>query len=212
MAEAQLRAELAETKAQLQRLKEQISAGKPTFYKDLSLISLIPKWSGSETGIPLEEFLSSIESSGRMCLWREADKLEIAILRLSEVAKQFYNGCLEMHTPGVTWQKFKDVFRHRFHDTHTDQCHFMRLQTARQSSNESIQEFADRCRALAQKIVSKVSDPVAQRIHYENAVRILLASFVAGLTGIPGRQVRYSNPQSLVQALKTALSVQEAEK
>jgi len=120
MVEAQLRAELAETKAELQRLKEWISVVTPTVHKDLSLISLIPKWSGSETGITLEEFLSSIERSSRMGLWQDTDKLKIAILRLSDVVKQFYNGCLELHAPGVTWQKFKDVFRHRFRDTHTD--------------------------------------------------------------------------------------------
>ena len=89
MAEAQLRAELAKTKAELQRLKERTSVGTPTIHKDPSLISLIPKWSGSETGNPLEEFLSSIESSVRMCLWQHADKLEIEILGLSDVAKQF---------------------------------------------------------------------------------------------------------------------------
>ena len=212
MAEAHMRAELAETKAGLQRLKELISAGTPTIHKDLSLISLILKWSGSETGIPLEEFLSSMESSGRIVLWQDADKLDIEIFWLSDVAKQFYNGCLELHAPGVTWQKFKDVFRQRFRDTHTDQYHFMCLQTARQCRKECIQEFADRCRALAQKIVCKVDDSVAQNIHYENVDRMFLASFVAGLTGIPGRQVRFSNPQDLDQALKMALSVQEAEK
>ena len=212
MAEAQLLAELTETKGELERLKERIPAGTPTVHKDLSLIALIPKWSGSETGVPLEEFLSSIESSARMGLWEDADKLEIAILRLSDVAKQFYNGCLELHAPGVTWENFKNVLRHRFRDTRTDQYHFMRLQTARQTRNESIQEFADRCRALAQKTVCKVNDPVAQRIHYENADRMLLASFVAGLAGIPGRQCRFSNSQDLDQALKIALSVQEAEK
>ena len=66
MAEAQLLAELTETKVELQRLKERISVGTPTIHKDLSLISLVLKWSGSEMGILLEEFLSSIESSGRM--------------------------------------------------------------------------------------------------------------------------------------------------
>ena len=64
----------------------------------------------------------------------------------------------------------------------------MRLQTARQARNESPQEFADRCRTLSQKIVWKVDDPVVQRIHNENADRMLLASFVAGLTGVPGTQ------------------------
>ena len=88
----------------------------------------------------------------------------------------------------------------------------MKLQTARQGKNESPQEFADRCRVLAQKITCKVDDPRAQQVHRENAERMLLASFVAGLTGVPGRQVRYTNPQTIQQALRLALSVQEAEK
>jgi len=29
-------------------------------HKDLSLISLVPKWSGGEKAIPLDEFLASI--------------------------------------------------------------------------------------------------------------------------------------------------------
>jgi hypothetical protein len=56
-----LQAGLAETKAELQRLRKRVSVGTHTVHKDLSLISLIPKWSGAETGIPLEEFLSVIE-------------------------------------------------------------------------------------------------------------------------------------------------------
>jgi hypothetical protein len=41
---------------------------------------------------------------------------------------------------------------------------------------------------------------------------MLLATFVNGLSGTPGRQVRYANPQTVDQALKIALSVQEAER
>jgi hypothetical protein len=41
---------------------------------------------------------------------------------------------------------------------------------------------------------------------------MLLASFVAGLTGVPGRQVSYANPQTMEQAFKIALSVQEPER
>jgi len=39
-----------------------------------------------------------------------------------------------------------------------------------------------------------------------------LASFVAGLNGIVGRQVRYAHPKSLPEALNVALAVDEAEK
>ena len=134
------------------------------------------------------------------------------ILRLSDAAKQFDNGSLELHSQGVTWQMFKDVFRRRFRDTHTDQYHLMRLQTARQGRNKSSQDFAHRCSSLSQKQVCKTDDPVAQRVHYENAERMLLARFVTELIGTPGRQVRYASPQHLDQALKIALSVQQAEK
>jgi hypothetical protein len=204
--------ELTETKAELQRLRERVSVGARAIQKDLSLISLVPKWSGLESGTSLEEFLSSIEVAARVGMWEDSDRIQVVILRLSDVAKQSYNGCLEFNTEDVTWQKFKDVFRRRFCETHTDQYNFMRLQTAMQRWNEYPQEFTDRCRALSQKIVCKVDGPVAQRIHYENADRMLMARFVALLTGVPGRQVRYSNPLTLNQALKIALSVQEAER
>jgi hypothetical protein len=40
---------------------------------------------------------------------------------------------------------------------------------------------------------------------------MLLANFVAELSGVPGYHVRYSAPQSIEQALSLALSAQEAE-
>ena len=183
MTDVRLQAELVETKAELQRLKDKITAGTQAIHKDLSLISLIPKFSASETGTPLEEFISSIENVANLGLWLDKDKLQIATLRLTDVARQFYNSCSELHAHDATWQKFKDEFRQRFRDTHTDQYHYLRLHSAKQSRNESVQDFADRCRALAQKLICKVEDPAMQRIHQENSDRMLLACFVAGLIG-----------------------------
>ena len=208
----QLQQELAESKTEILRLKEHMSLGTPTVHKDMSLISLIPTWSGSETAVPLEEFFSSLEGAAKIGRWQESDKLQVAILKLTDSARLFYSGCPELHAQDVTWQKFKTAFRKRFKDVRTDQHHFTNLQTARQKKNESPQEFADRCRALALKITCKVEDPLAQEVHRENAERMLLASFVSGLSGVPGRQVRYANPQTMDQALIIALSVQEAEK
>jgi len=67
-------------------------AGTPTIHKDLSLISLVPKWPGLESVIPLEEFLSIIESSACRGLW-------------DNMNRQFNNGCLKLHSPRATWQK-----------------------------------------------------------------------------------------------------------
>ena len=65
---------------------------------------------------------------------------------------------------------------------------------------------------LFQKVMCKVDDPVARRIHGENAERMVLARFVAGLKGVAGKQIRYANPRKIEQAVSIALAVQEAEK
>jgi hypothetical protein len=42
--------------------------------------------------------------------WSETDKIQVAVLKLSETAKLFYNTALELHDKEVTWSKFKEVF------------------------------------------------------------------------------------------------------
>jgi hypothetical protein len=160
----------------------------------------------------LEDLIASIEAATRIGRWQDRDCFEIALLKLTDAAKVFYQGCAELHTQETSWQTFKEAFRQRFKDIHMDYHHYMRLQTARQGKNESPQEFADRCRALAQKITCRVDDPITQHVHQENAERMLLASFVAGLGGEAGRQTRYLDSWTLQDALRIALSVQEAER
>jgi hypothetical protein len=65
MAEARLRDEILGAKAEIQRLRESISSmsvGSPIVNKDLSLVTLVPKWSGSDASVTLEEFMSSSEN------------------------------------------------------------------------------------------------------------------------------------------------------
>jgi len=212
MVDAKFQAELSETRNEVQRLKERMSLGAPTVHKDLSLISLVPKWSGQDSTVTLEEFFESIEASARIGRWEQIDQIQIAALRLTGSARVFYQSCAELHEEGTTWQAFKDAFKRRYKDTHTDQYHFTKLQTARQGRNETPQEFADRCRSLAQKVMGKSDDPRIQRVHRENADRMLLASFIAGLIGNSGRQVRFANPQDMEHALRIAITVQEAER
>jgi hypothetical protein len=72
---------------------------------------------------------------------------------------------------------------------HSDQYHLMKLQTARQSKDENILEFTDRCKTLAHKTMRKSDDPVVQAVHRENTEHMLLASFVAGLVGVSGNKL-----------------------
>jgi len=69
--ETRLQMELAETRAEIQRLREcmSMSLGTPTVHKDMSQISSVRKWSGSESAVPLEEFFSAIEGSARIEKW-----------------------------------------------------------------------------------------------------------------------------------------------
>jgi len=106
--------------------------------------------------------------------------VQLATLRILDPAKAFYNANLDLHVADIMWEGFKAAFRERFRDVRPDQFYFSKLQTAKQGKNEDPQEFADRCRGLAQKVMGRDSDPIAQRIHRKNAERMCLASFVGG--------------------------------
>jgi hypothetical protein len=212
MAEAKLQVELEQARQEVARLRDRLTTGLPTVHKDLSLISLVPKWSGVNALVPLEEFLASVEGAARIANWDSNDCKLIAAMKLADTAKAFHNTCVELQAPDATWETIKRVFRDRFRDIHQDQFHFMRLQTVRQSKDEGPQEFADRCRALAQKIMCQDNDIVAQRVHREYADGMILAAFVSGLKPLISKQVQYQAPKSLEHALSIALNVTEAEK
>jgi hypothetical protein len=165
---AQLRAELYEAKTEVQRLRDSIALTNRPVHKDLSLVALVPKFSGNDT-ITLEEFLSTVDRVSRIGKWKETDRVEVALLKLAGIAKSFYFGCTELHKDGLSWKKLQSELSKRFQDRHTDQFHFIRLQSAKQSRDENVLQFADRCRSLAQKTVRKNDDQVEQRILQENA-------------------------------------------
>jgi len=90
MADAKFQTELTETRSEVQRLKERMSLGAPTVHKELSLISLVQKWSGLDSAVTLEAFFASIEASAKIGHWEQIDQLQIAALSLTCPAKVFY--------------------------------------------------------------------------------------------------------------------------
>jgi hypothetical protein len=195
---------------QLQNLQAQLQSRQPAT-KDLYLVSLIPKWAGNEKAVPLQEFFNAVEGSARVGNWSDADKIQVAVLKLTESARAFYNASSELHATNVTWESFKKAFQTRFRYVRTDQFHFNHLQMARQKKGETPQEFADRLRNLARRTVPQVENPDVQKLYYEQAEGMLLACFTSGLAGTPGRQTRYAMPKNLEEALKIAITVEEAE-
>jgi hypothetical protein len=96
------------------------------------VVSLVPKWTGTDKGIPLNEFLEAVERTAWIGNWSDKDKVQVAILRLHENARVFYDSMIELHNAEITWASFKTIFLQRYCDVRTDQYHFTQLQMARQ--------------------------------------------------------------------------------
>jgi hypothetical protein len=135
MAEA-VAQQMARLQLEVQSLQSQLQA-RPTVTKDLSLVSLIPKWAGNDKAIPIHDFFEAIEGSARVGNWSEADKIQVAVLKLADAARAFYNASVELHEPDITWATFKVTFHRRFRDVRTDQYHFTQLQMARQKNGKN---------------------------------------------------------------------------
>jgi len=71
--------EISESRAEINRLMEQLSSGMHTVHKVLSTISLFPKWSEGENATPLEEFLASIDRAALLGKWQDIDCMNIAV-------------------------------------------------------------------------------------------------------------------------------------
>jgi hypothetical protein len=191
MAEA-LAQQLSKLQLEVQNLQAQLQA-KSLVTKDVSVVSLVPKWTGTDKGIPLNEFLEAVERAAWIGNWSDKDKVQVVILRLHENARVSYDGMLELHNTEITWASFKTIFLECYRDVRTDQYHFTHLQTTRQQNDESIQEFTVRCRTLAQCLVPLEEDSVKRNYHQEQAEHMLHASFISGLAGTPGRQAGFAS-------------------
>jgi len=147
------------------------------------------------------EFFESVESSAIIGNWSQFDKIQITVLKLAEVAKAFYSSNPQLHSTNISWENFKAKFLRRFRDVRSDKYHFMQLQTAKQQKDETPREFLDLCHSLAMKTVPTGEDPLFQKFHYDQAQRMLLSTFIAGLSGNPGRQARFQMPSTAINGV-----------
>jgi hypothetical protein len=177
--------------------------------KDLSLISLVPRWAGTNKSGPLHEFIKQLEDAASLGNWSDSDKRKVASLKLTDAARR-YNSAPEFHGPDVTWATFKKTLQDRFRDTRTIQFHYAKMHAARQKSDESALDFADRLRELGKNIQPTVTDPAGLRSHDEHVRRMVLVCFTKGLRGTAGIQVGYKVPNTL-EALQIDAVVEQTE-
>jgi hypothetical protein len=112
--------QLAKLHLEVQQLQSRLQ----TSTKDLSLVSLVPKWAGTANSGSLHEFFESIEIASRIGNWSDDDMVRIATLKLTDNARLLYNATPALHSPDVTWETFKAAFLDRFRDPRTVQFHF----------------------------------------------------------------------------------------
>ena len=103
--EARQKLELSEAQIKIQRLRVWLAIAPPTVHKDFSLVSRVPKWSGTESAISREEFFPNIKGSARIGHWLETDCLQVARLGLVDNVRTFYEG------ENVLWQNFGTTCR-----------------------------------------------------------------------------------------------------
>ena len=140
------------------------------------------------------------------------DKVHLAKLKLRGQAKIFYTAQSELRADDVTYATFRTAFVNRFKDKHTDQYHYSTLQTASQEKDESPEVCLDRLRKLCQRTIRRSDNAVEQAVINLEADRRLLAAFISGLIGTPGKHVRLQMPEKIDTALNMAIIATNAEK
>jgi len=69
----------------------------------------------------VKKFFELVKLSARIGCWSKFDRIQITILKLSDVAKIFYGNKPELQKADISWENFKAKFLHRFRDIRSDQ-------------------------------------------------------------------------------------------
>ena len=183
-----------------------------TVTKDMWVANLVEPWKGDSNSIPVLEFFESINEAAEMGRLSSKDKVRLARLKLRGAARVFYSAQPQLRADDVTYEEFRTAFVNRFKHKHTDQYHYARMQNASQEKNERPDVFLDRLRKMCQRTVRSSDNPVEQAVINQEAERRLLAAFINGLIGAPGKQVRLQMPETIDKALNMAIIATNAEK
>jgi hypothetical protein len=139
---------------------------------------------------PCLNFFEAIDEAAEMGRLSTKDKLRLARLKLRGVAKNFYSTQQGLKGDDVEYTDFKAVFVQRLKEKQIDQYSYTRLQNASQEKDESPEMYLDRPHKLCQKTVQQTENPVEQAILNREAEKRLLAAFISGLRGVPGKHVK----------------------
>jgi hypothetical protein len=111
----------------------------------------------------------------------------------------------------VTLERLKQALTERFSDRLPARYYYNLLHDAKEYKGECPSKFFYRCRALSLKTIRISRDAVEQRILEEEAESRLVTSFVQGLRGYAGRELRFRVPNTVDEALNIAMIIHNNE-
>jgi hypothetical protein len=178
-------------------------------WKDLSLAAGIREWSGENNAKPVSDFLAQVDQCARVSNWSEEDKVNIIKAKLTGGALRFVNGRDDLSAE-VQYGHLRAALIERFTDKLPARYYHTLLHEATQGKDESPAQFLDRCRVLSSKSTRRGATQVEDRILRDEAEFRLLTSFIHGVRGDVGKELRYKNPSSIEEALNIATVVYHA--
>ena len=104
--------------------------------KDLSVVALIPEFTGRSGDLKVREFLEVVNFVGRMGFGRQDDKKHAAKFKLEETSRWFYLSNVELYDEHIAWVRFCNILETRFRFIETDLCHYQRLLEVRQGTDK----------------------------------------------------------------------------
>ena len=97
-----------------------------------------------------------------MCRLTAKDKVHLIKPKLRGIAKLFYLAQPGLKADDMVYGVLRTAFMNRFRHKHTDQYHYIRVQTASQEEDESPEMFLGRPRRLCQRTVRTSENAVKQ--------------------------------------------------
>jgi D-lyxose ketol-isomerase len=201
----------AEVEELRERLRELQTAISQNLTKDISLVAGLKEWTGDSKGKMVQEYFAQIETFTKVSHWTEQDMALIAKAKLQGLALQFLNSKEELQKDSCTYGAIKKVFIVRFTDKLPDHYHYTQLQDAVQGKNESAEVLGGRHRRICHKTIRKVDDEATQLILNEEAECRLVAAYINGLRGTAGQQVKFRMPATMDEAVRLAVTIENAE-
>lgn len=177
------------------------ASARPNF----ELVGSIEPFTGDRPDA-INRFFESIENVGELSHWTDEEKLKIAKLKLSGPALNFTRTGDQARL--ATYEDLKKLLSERFCDKAPSHCYFQQLSEIQQRRGETIEGFADRVRALTEKTIRVTANAEVNAALREEGDRRALEAFVRGLLGPVREQTRLKFPETLRDAVATAVAIE----